>query len=37
MTIEPRHPLSPKGEFVISYEFFPAEDSRRWRRSSGRA
>jgi len=23
MTIEPRHPLSPKGEFVISYEFFP--------------
>jgi len=23
MTIEPRHPLAPKGEFVISYEFFP--------------
>ena len=23
MTLEPRHPLSPKGEFVISYEFFP--------------
>ena len=23
MSIEPRHPLSPKGEFVISYEFFP--------------
>jgi len=23
MSSEPRHPLSPKGEFVISYEFFP--------------
>ena len=23
MSIEPRHPLSPQGEFVISYEFFP--------------
>jgi len=23
MTLEPRHPVLPKGEFVISYEFFP--------------